>query len=51
MEMTAASRIVRNQWLALFFCFNHHIANMQILGESVDVRMNFTFPVTDLRGD
>ena len=36
---------------ALFFCFNHHIANMQILGEFVDARMNFTIPVTDLRGD
>ena len=36
---------------ALFFCFNRHIANMQILGEFVDARRNFTFPVTDLRGD
>ena len=36
---------------ALFFCFNRHITNMQMLGEFVDARMNFTFPVTDLRGD
>lgn len=36
---------------ALFFCFNHHVANMQILGEFGDARMNFTIPVTDLRGD
>jgi len=36
---------------ALFFCFNRHIANMQILGEFADRRMNFSFPVTDLRGD
>jgi len=35
---------------ALFFCFNRHIANMQILGEFADARMNFSFPVTDLRG-
>jgi hypothetical protein len=35
---------------ALFFCFNRHIANMQILGEFANARMNFTFPVTDLRG-
>ncbi len=35
---------------ALFFCFNHHIKNMQILGEFVNPRMNFTIPVTDLRG-
>ena len=36
---------------ALFFCFNRHSTNMQILGEFADARMNFTFPVTDLRGD
>ena len=36
---------------ALFFCFNRHIANMQILGEFFYARMNFTLPVTDLRGD
>lgn len=35
---------------ALFFCFNRHIKNMQILGEFVNPRMNFTVPVTDLRG-
>jgi hypothetical protein len=35
---------------ALFFCFNRHLKNMQILGEFVDPRMNFTIPVTDLRG-
>ena len=36
---------------ALFFCFNRHLKNMQILGEFADSRMNFTIPVTDLRGD
>ena len=36
---------------ALFFCFNRHITNMQILGEFADARMNFIIPVTDLRGD
>jgi hypothetical protein len=36
---------------ALFFCFNQHIANMQILGEFADRRMNFSFPVIDARGD
>lgn len=35
---------------ALFFCFNRHLKNMQILGEFVNPRMNFTIPVTDLRG-
>ena len=35
---------------ALFFCFNRHLKNMQILGEFVDPRMNFTVPVTELRG-
>ena len=35
---------------ALFFCFNRHLKNMQILGEFVNPRMNFTMPVTDLRG-
>ena len=36
---------------ALFFCFNRHLKNMQILGEFVNPRFNFTMPVTDLRGD
>jgi len=35
---------------AIFFCLNHDIANMQILGQFADERMNFTMPVTDLRG-
>ena len=35
---------------ALFFCFNHHLKNMQILGEFVNPRINFTIPVTDLKG-
>jgi hypothetical protein len=35
---------------AISFCLNHQIANMQILGKFTDVRMNFTVPVTDLRG-
>ena len=35
---------------ALFFCFNRHLKNMQILGEFVNPRLNFTIPVTDLRG-
>jgi len=36
---------------ALFYCLNHHYADMQILGEFADSRMNFTMEVTDLRGD
>ena len=36
---------------ALFFCFNRQMKNMQILGDFVNARMNFTIPVTDLRGD
>ena len=36
---------------ALFFCFNHDIANMQIVGDFGDARVNFAIPVTDLRGD
>ena len=35
---------------AIFFCLNHHLKNMQILGNFVNPRMNFTVPVTDLRG-
>ena len=35
---------------ALFFCFNRHLKNMQILGEFVNPRLDFTIPVTDLRG-
>ena len=35
---------------ALFFCLNRHIKNMQILGDFVNARLNFTIPVTELRG-
>jgi hypothetical protein len=35
---------------ALFYCFDRHLKNMQILGEFVNPRFNFTMPVTDLRG-
>jgi len=35
---------------ALFFCFNRHLKNMQILGEFLNPRLNFTMPVTDVRG-
>ena len=35
---------------ALFFCFNRHLKNMQILGEFVNPRIDFTIPVTDLSG-
>lgn len=45
------ARVFETGLEALFFCFNRHIRNMQILGEFVDARMNFTFPVSDVRGD
>ena len=45
------ARVFETGLEALFFCFNRHITNMQILGEFADARMNFTFPVSDLRGD
>lgn len=35
---------------AIFYCLNHHHADMQILGEFGDARMNFAVPVTDVRG-
>jgi hypothetical protein len=35
---------------ALFYCFNRQLKNMQILGEFVNPRFNFTIGVTDLRG-
>jgi hypothetical protein len=35
---------------ALFFCLHRHLRNMQILGEFANARINFTMPVTDLRG-
>ena len=44
------ARVFETGLEALFFCFNRHITNMQILGEFANARMNFTFPVTDLRG-
>jgi len=45
------ARVFETGLEALFFCFNRHIPNMQIVGEFADARMNFTFPVTDLRDD
>jgi hypothetical protein len=36
---------------AMVYCLDHHMANMQILGEFNDPRLNFTVPVTDLRGE
>ena len=45
------ARVFETGLEALFFCFNRHITNMQILGEFVDARMNFTFPVTERRDD
>jgi hypothetical protein len=35
---------------AIFFCLNHQMVNMQILGRFTDERMNFTVPVTDTNG-
>jgi hypothetical protein len=35
---------------AVFFCLNHHLANMQILAAFTDRRLDFTAPVTDRRG-
>jgi hypothetical protein len=34
---------------AIFYCLNHRCAEMQILGEFTDSRMNFSVAVTDLR--
>ena len=45
------ARVFETGLEALFFCFNRHITNMQILGEFADARINFTFPVSDLKGD
>ena len=36
---------------AMLFCLNHHVADMQILGKFADQRMDFTIPITDLRGN
>jgi hypothetical protein len=46
----AKARVFETGIEALFFCFNRHIKNMQILGDCVNARLNFTLPVTDLRG-
>jgi hypothetical protein len=45
------ARVFETGLEALFFCFNRHIPNMQILGEFADARMNFTFPVLEHRDD
>ena len=46
----AQARIFGTGLEAIFFCLNHELANMQILGAFTDRRMDFTVPVTDLRG-
>lgn len=33
---------------ALFYCYNHHLRNMQILGSFDDPRQNFTIPLTEI---
>lgn len=33
---------------ALFFCFNRHMKNMQIVASFADARMNFSVPVADV---
>jgi hypothetical protein len=45
------ARVFETGLEAILFCLNHHIENTQILGEFRDERINFTVPVTDLRGD
>ncbi len=47
----AKARIFGTGLEAMFYCLNHHIGNMQILGKFADQRMDFAVPVTDLRGD
>ena len=47
----ANARIFGTGLEAMFFCLNHDVANMQILGKFADRRMDFTVPVTDLRGN
>jgi len=36
---------------AIFFCLNHQVADMQILGTFADARLNSAVPVTDRRED
>jgi len=46
----AQARVFGSGLEAILYCLkHHHCADMQISGEFVDVRMNFTMPVTDLR--
>lgn len=47
---TDQARVFGTGLEAIFYCLNHHCADMQILGEFADSRMNFTLAVTDLRG-
>ena len=34
---------------ALFYCYQHHLKNMQILGRFEDSKKNFTIPLTGTR--
>lgn len=44
------ARVFASGLEALFYCLTHNFADLQISGEFADSRMNFTMPVTDLRG-
>jgi hypothetical protein len=33
---------------ALFYCYQHHLARMRILGQFEDPRENFTIPLTEI---
>jgi len=33
---------------ALYYCYKHHLRNMQILGQFPDPRKNFTIPLTEI---
>jgi hypothetical protein len=36
---------------ASLFCLNRRMKNMQMVATFLDCRMNFSVPVTDMRGD
>ena len=44
------ARVFASGLEAIVHCLNHNCADMQVSGEFADSRMNFTMPVTDLRG-
>jgi len=47
-ELPAKAREFGGATDALFYCYKHHLRNMQILGQFAYPQKNFTIPLTEI---